>query len=276
MNAEIDLDTLAEAAMNLERAGIENPRREARLLFELAGGDATRFKTYLARRAAHEPYSRIRGRREFWSLDLALSSDTLDPRPDSETLIDAALEHLSDRAAPLRVVDFGTGSGALLLAFLVEFPNASGLGIDILPGAVGTARANALALGLSSRAEFVFGDWRGDWSQDDHGAARLGADIILANPPYIPSGAMASLQPEVVGFDPLAALDGGADGLDAYRALAPVFRDALNPGGFAFVELGLGQAGDVATIMAGSGLMMAGTRQDLARIERCLVLRPPG
>ena len=235
---------------------------------DLADGDEALFQAYLARRASHEPYSRIRCRREFWSLDLALSPDTLDPRPDSETLIDAALEHLPRRDAPLRVFDYGTGSGALLLAFLVEFPNASGIGIDILPGAIETANANARALGLSARTGFILGDWSGM----NPGAA----DVILANPPYILSGEIETLQPEVARFDPLAALDGGDDGLDAYRALAPVFRHALNPGGFAFIELGLGQAGPVASIMAGAGLVNVGTRQDLARIERCLVLRPPG
>jgi release factor glutamine methyltransferase len=269
MNASFDLDALAEAALDLERAGIENPRREARLLFDLAGGDRARFKTYLARRSRREPYSRIRGRREFWSLDLNLSPDTLDPRPDSETLVDAALEFLPGRAAPFRVLDFGSGSGALLLAFLAEFPNASGLGIDILPGAIETARANAHELGLSPRAQFA----PGDWSQGNPGGARHAADVILSNPPYIPSGELETLQPEVRRFDPRAALDGGFDGLDAYRQLAPVFRHALNPGGFAFVELGLGQAGRVASIMAGCGLDIVGTRQDLARIERCLVLR---
>jgi release factor glutamine methyltransferase len=266
MSAATELDALAEAALALERAGIENPLREARLLLELAQGDRTRFTDYLRRRSSREPYSRIRGKREFWSLDLDLSPDTLDPRPDSETLIEASLEFLAERRnEALRAIDFGAGSGALLLAFLAEFPKASGIGIDSLPGAVSAARQNAGTLGLASRARFVLGDW----SEKNLGPA----DVILANPPYIPSGEIDLLQPEVARFDPRAALDGGVDGLAAYRALAPVIYRALGPGGFAFLELGQGQARPVAAIMERAGLKLVGTRPDLARIERCLVLR---
>ena len=268
MSAAAGLDAIGEAARVLERAGIDNPRRDARLLLDLSQGDLARFGDYVRRRASREPYSRISGRREFWSLDLTLSPATLDPRPDSETLIEAALDHLPDRKAALRVIDFGTGSGALLLAFLSEFPHATGIGIDIQPGAAETARQNAEALGVAARAQFV----AGDWSRENLGAA----DVILANPPYIQSSALPSLQPEVVRFDPRAALDGGADGLAAYRALAPVFRRNLKPGGAAFLELGEGQARPIAAIMAETGLTVAGTRRDLARIERCLVLRREG
>jgi len=266
MSAATELDALSAAALVLERAGIENPLREARLLLELAQGDPTRFADYLARRASREPYSRIHGRREFWSLDLALSPDTLDPRPDSETLIEAALEFLADRRnEALRAVDFGAGSGALLLALLAEFPRATGIGIDRLPGAVTAARLNAETLGLAARSRFVLGDW----SEKNLGRA----DVILANPPYIPSSEIDSLQPEVTRFDPRAALDGGDDGLESYRALAPVVSWTLGPGGFAFLELGQGQARPVAAIMERAGLKAAGLRPDLARIERCLVLR---
>lgn len=266
MSAATELDLLAEAAMMLERAGIENPLREARLLLELAQGDRARFSDYLRRRAAREPYARLRGKREFWSLDLALAPDTLDPRPDSETLIEAALEFLADRRnEALRAFDFGAGSGALLLAFLAEFPHSSGVGIDRLPGAVAAARLNAETLGLAARSRFVLGDW----SEKNLGQA----DVILANPPYIPSSEIDHLQPEVTRFDPRAALDGGADGLECYRALAPVIAWALDPAGFAFLELGQGQARPVAAIMERAGLKAAGTRPDLGRIERCLVLR---
>jgi release factor glutamine methyltransferase len=265
MSAAVKNDVVGEAARVLKRAGIDSPAREARLLLELAQGDPTRFADYVRRRSSHEPYSRIRGKREFWSLDLDLSPDTLDPRPDSETLIEAALDHIPGRDASLRAIDFGAGSGALLLALLAEFSNATGIGIDILPGAVSAARRNAEKLGLAARAEFVLGDWR---------EKNLGpADVVLANPPYIPSGEIDRLQPEVTRFDPRAALDGGADGLESYRALAPVIYRALGPGGFAFLELGQGQARPVAAIMERAGLKLVGTRPDLARIERCLVLR---
>jgi release factor glutamine methyltransferase len=258
-------DRLAEAGRRLAAAGIANARREARLLRALAGDDETRFADYVRRRAAHEPYSRIRGAREFWSHDLALSPDTLDPRPDSETLIEAAVASLPDRAAPLDVVDFGTGTGALLLALLTEYPNATGVGIDVLPGAIDTARRNATRLDLTARTRFVAGDWAE--------ISLSPADVILANPPYIPVGEIAALPPEVSRFDPRRALDGGADGLAAYRTLAPIVRRVLRPHGWAFFELGAGQSESVVCIMVESGLCVAGRRRDLAGHERCLVLR---
>ncbi|HYL32568.1 MAG TPA: peptide chain release factor N(5)-glutamine methyltransferase [Stellaceae bacterium] len=264
MNVVAD-DPIARAAHSLGAAGIVNPRHEARLLLDLAAGNETRLLEYVHRRAAHEPYSRIRGAREFWSLDFALSPDTLDPRPDSETLIEAALTALPDRTAPLHVLDLGTGTGALLLALLSECPNATGLGLDVLPGAVATAARNAVALGLANRAQFI----TGDWATIDLTAA----DVILANPPYIPSDEIAALPVEVVRFDPPRALDGGSDGLAAYRALAPVVRKMLRHNGWAFLELGAGQAEAVAAIVTASGLRVGGTRRDLAGHKRCLVLR---
>jgi len=271
-------DALTRAAGRLVEAGIENPRREARLLLGLALGvdsgalsasldiDASRgavFETYVARRASGEPYSRIAGKREFWSLEFALSPDTLDPRPDSETLIEAALALIQDRAAPLSVLDFGTGTGALLLALLSELPNAAGIGIDIAPGAVETARRNAAALGLAARARFVTGRWGAGLSAP--------ADVILANPPYIPSGDVIRLPPEVRLFDPEAALDGGSDGLEAYRELAPDLGRLLKRNGVALCEIGAGQGGQVTAIMTASGLARTGSRADLSGIERCLV-----
>lgn len=258
-------DAIVATAQRLAAAGIANPRHEARLLHALAAGDGARLADYVRRRTAHEPYSRIRGAREFWSLDFALSPDTLDPRPDSETLIDAALAVLPDRTAPLHVVDLGTGTGALLLALLSEYPNATGLGVDILPGAVATAARNAAALGLAHRAQFVAGDWA---------TINLGAaDVILANPPYVPSDEIAILPPEVVQFDPRCALDGGDDGLMAYRALVPVLQRTLQPDGWAFFELGAGQAEAVARLVAAGDLRVAGMRRDLAGYERCLAIR---
>ena len=257
--------TGSDPVRRLAAAGVENATREVRLLRDLAENDPAKLADFVRRREAGEPYSRIRGAREFWSLDFALSPDTLDPRPDSETLIEAALEFFPDRAAKLRALDLGTGSGALLLAFLSEFRNASGVGIDILPGAVDTARRNAERLGFGARARFALGDW----TETHRGAA----DVILANPPYIPTEEIDTLERSVRGFDPRMALDGGADGLDAYRALAPVIRACLKPGGVALVELGMGQAEAVAAIMRAAGLRPAGTRRDLAGIPRCLAIR---
>jgi len=284
MNADTALLTvasaLAEGAARLAGAGIAESRREARLILALAlqtdpsaliawperaidAAAGARFEALIARRAAHEPFSRLKGRREFWSLDFALSPETLDPRPDSETLIEAALAPLPDRSAPLRILDFGTGTGCLLLALLSELPQAEGLGVDRLPGAVETARANAEHLGLAGRARFLLGDW-------DRGIDGK-ADVILANPPYIPSQEINALAPEVAAFEPRGALDGGADGLDAYRVLGPAALRLLRPGGFACFELGFGQSEAVAAILAKSGLTIKGIRRDLGGIERCLI-----
>ncbi len=271
---------LDQSAARLAAAGIAEPRHEARLILALAFGIepakvlgwpehmvepklAVAAEALVARRAKGEPVSRLRGKREFWSLDFALSADTLDPRPDSETLIAAALAAIPDRDAPLRVVDFGTGTGCLLLALLSELPQATGLGIDIAPGAVAVAQGNAAALGLSGRAEFRIGGWE----------TRIDgrADVILANPPYIPTRDIGCLPQEVLAFDPRAALDGGPDGLSAYRALGAAIRGLLGPAGKAYIEIGTGQGLQVARILAESGLTVAAMCRDLADIERCVV-----
>ncbi|HEX3065021.1 MAG TPA: peptide chain release factor N(5)-glutamine methyltransferase, partial [Dongiaceae bacterium] len=230
-----------EAAKRLAAAGINEARREARLLLAEATGweaasivahpereldehQASRLAELLRRRATREPLSRILGWREFWSLRFALGPDTLDPRPDSETLIEAALA-LADRGRALSVLDLGTGSGCLLLAFLSEVPNARGLGIDVNQGAITIAEANARALGLAGRARFRLGDWGTDLTER--------FDLILCNPPYIPAGDIAGLAPEVARFDPLLALAGGPDGLDAYRRLSDELPRLLLPGGTA-------------------------------------------
>jgi release factor glutamine methyltransferase len=271
---------LEVATARLAAAGITEPRREARLILGLAlgiepaamlgwpervvaGERAAEAERLVARRARGEPFSRLKGSREFWSLDFALSPDTLDPRPDSETLILAALADIPDRLAKLQVVDFGTGTGCLLLALLSELPEAQGIGIDIAPGAVSVAGANAAALGLAARAVFRTGGW--DSRIDGP------VDVILANPPYISSSEIGRLPPGVLGYDPPAALDGGADGLSAYRALGPAIRGLLTPSGRAYLEVGAGRAGEVARIMAESLLRVAAIRRDLAGIERCLI-----
>ena len=161
---------------------------------------------------AREPLSRIIGRREFWGLEFLLSADTLDPRPESETVIEAILARLPDRDRAYRFLDLGTGTGCLLLALLSEYPAASGIGIDIAPGAARTARDNAERLGIGGRAQFAVGSWA---------AALTGRfDAVVANPPYIEHAAIADLPREVRQYDPIRALDGGADGLAAYRAIA--------------------------------------------------------
>jgi release factor glutamine methyltransferase len=275
---------LAAAAARLAAAGVPDPRRDARLLVAHALGVAPQsvftrpemtldaeqrafLDTLVGRRAAREPVSRILGRRGFWTLELALGPDTLDPRPDSETVIEAVLAALPDRTRPLRLLDFGTGSGCLLLALLSELPAAWGLGIDRSEGALAVARANAEAAGLAARAAFV----RADWGKALGGGLAGWFDVVVANPPYIPDGDIAGLAPEVAAFDPRLALAGGQDGLDCYRALAPQIARLLVPGGVAALEVGLGQAEAVAALLYGAGLAMTEIRPDLGGIARCVV-----
>jgi release factor glutamine methyltransferase len=272
---------LAEAIRTLAAAGIDAPRREARLLLAtvlasdagaiignpdrvLSAVERGRFSALVARRAAREPAARLLGHREFWSLDFALSPATLVPRPDSETVIEAVLARIGARDAALRLLDFGTGSGCLLLALLSELPAAHGIGVDIAPEAALTARRNAISLGSADRADFVAGAW---------GTGIVGEfDVIVANPPYIPSGTIALLAPEVALHDPRHALDGGPDGLDCYRVLAPETARLLRKGGIAAFELGAGQAGPVAALMRDQRLAVIDIRRDLAGIERCLLV----
>ena len=217
----------------------------------------------LKRMLAHEPLSRIVGRREFWGLDFLLSADTLDPRPESETLVEIVLARLPERRRPRHFLDLGTGTGCLLLALLSEYPTADGVGVDIAPGAARTARENAERLGLGARARFVVGSWT---------AALTGRfDAIVANPPYIERAAIPALPPEVRDYDPIRALDGGADGLEAYRAIAAALPSLLPPGGLFAVETGIGQAASVAAILRRHGLRVEGIVPDLAGIERCVV-----
>jgi release factor glutamine methyltransferase len=230
--------------------------------------DAATLEALVARRAGHEPLALILGRREFWSLDFAVSPATLIPRPDSETLVEAALAAFANRMPPRRVLDLGTGTGCLLLAVLSEFSAAFGVGVDCCFAAAALAARNAAALGLAARAAFLCGDW----------AAALDArfDLVLSNPPYIATGQLAFLMPDVAGFEPPAALDGGADGLCAYRTLLPALARLLARDGIAVLEVGAGQAETVAR-MAGNAGYVAVPRPDLAGIPRALALHrvPP-
>ena len=274
---------LLPAQARLRDAGIDSAALDARLLLGIALGredavlphetlcDWTQerrraFAGVLERRLAGEPVSRIRGWREFWSLRFALSSETLDPRPDSETIVAAALAFAQQRrAAPLRLLDLGSGSGALLLACLSELPAASGVGIDISAGAVETAAANAARLGLDERAAFLEGDFANTRIGGD------GFDLILCNPPYIPKAEISALAREVAGFDPHLALDGGDDGLASWRCVMPRIAAELAPGGHAFVEIGAGQQAQVTRIAMAAGLQAVDDAGDMAGIVRCLV-----
>ena len=258
---------LAALADRLAAAGIAEPRRELRLLQIEAGGARSLadwpdrphpgLEALANRRAAREPVSRIVGRREFWSRDFLLTAETFDPRPDSETVVEAALAAMPSYGS---VLDLGAGSGCLLAALLAERPGAWGLGIDRSPGACRTARRNLKGL----RAFVAAGDW---------GAAVAGRfDLVVSNPPYIPSAEIAALMPEVRDHDPRLALDGGADGLDAYRAILGGLPRLLSPGGAAVLELGIGQADAVAALAEANGLPVRDIRADLAGIPRAMVL----
>lgn len=248
----LDAELLAAHALGLERADMLLRMRDLVVPDGLAG--------LIERRLTHEPVAQIVGTRDFWTITLCVSRDVLTPRPDTETLLDAAVEHFRGRA-PTRILDLGTGSGALLLAALDEWRDASGLGVDISAAALDVARGNAARLGMSARAMFVQGDWA------DGVEERF--DLVLANPPYIATGAM--LPREVSAHEPHLALFAGADGLDAYRVLARAMPRLIAPGGMAAVEIGFDQGESAAALFAEAGLNVT-LRRDLAGRARCLVL----
>jgi release factor glutamine methyltransferase len=265
------------AASTLTEAGIEAPRRDARLLLahllglppralppENAAVAEAPLRAALARRAAREPLAFITGTQGFWTLELEVSPATLIPRADSETLIEAALTVFPDRGAVARVLDLGTGTGCLLLAALSEFPAAFGVGVDRVPAAASLAARNAARLGLSGRAAFLAGHWAGAV------AARF--ELVLCNPPYIETAAIAGLMEEVACHEPASALDGGVDGLQAYAALMPTLAKLLSAGGVAILELGAGQAPAAAALARAAGFSRLSTHADLGGIERALLL----
>lgn len=269
---------LRAATTRLSAAGIEAARRDARLLLSaivpggapallrdpdrlLSASEAKKFEAAVLRREKREPVSRILGEREFWSLKFEITPDTLDPRPDSETLVEAILDWVEDRTAALRILDLGTGSGCLLLALLSELPNALGTGVDMAEPALAVARRNAANLGLSGRSSFVQNNWTAGLAP--------GWDIILSNPPYVSESEIAGLEPEVTDYDPLTALAAGPDGLDDYRILIPGAAALLRPGGLLALEVGAGQSQAVEDMILAQGLVTPWRRCDLSGVERC-------
>lgn len=223
---------------------------------------------WMMRRLAGEPVTRITGRRDFWTLDLHVTPDVLDPRADTEVIVETTLDLLGTRRTQaLRILDLGTGTGALLLALLSECPHATGVGIDLSPAACAVAQDNAQRNGLAARASFQQGHWADALNET--------FDLVVSNPPYIESATIAALDVEVREHDPMLALDGGPDGLIAYRAIIKDVPRLLHPTGLCVLELGIGQAGAVTALAEAEGLTQKALRRDLGGVERALALGWP-
>ena len=269
---------LQQATQQLQDQGIASARLDARLLlchvlekpieYLITRGDKQllqqqqqHFMILVYRRLRHEPLSHILGRREFWGLRFTVNSHVLDPRADSETLVQAVLDHIPDRQHALTIADLGTGSGCLLLSLLYELPKAQGTAIDISAKALEVAKLNADRLNLTGRVTFQHHDWSQGLTHQ--------YDCIISNPPYIPTNDIQTLLPEVRLYDPHVALDGGRDGLDYYRHLAIIAKPSLKPSGMLAIEVGLGQETSVENIFTQAGFVRTQWVCDLAGIPRC-------
>ncbi|KDE20947.1 SAM-dependent methyltransferase [Acetobacter aceti 1023] len=272
---------LREGTHLLAQAGIEGPRREARLLLIhalsltpeqlLARSPSDNvpnepYFSYIKRRAAHEPFAYITGNKGFWSLDLAVSPASLVPRGDTETLITSLLEYRPNPTSVQNILDLGTGTGCLLLAALAEYPQAYGVGVDINPSAAMLAYANAQRCEMQDRTLFMAAEW------DAALAPHMRFDVVLSNPPYIPTADLADLMPEVREHEPVRALDGGADGLHAYRYLCRRLPHLLAEGGLAVLEIGIGQEQALQNLAAANALHVVDVKADLAGIARAVML----
>lgn len=260
---ELDARLLVGHALSLDHAGLTTNATRM-----LDAGEQAAIETLAARRLTHEPVARIVGVKEFWSLPFTITPAVLVPRPETETVIECALALIDTDGArnePLRILDIGTGSGALICALLSELPRATGVATDFSNDALMVARTNARTLGLADRTKFVLCDIASE--------VRDLFDIVVSNPPYIAHQDLEKLPPDVRDFDPHLALDGGRDGLHAYRAIAADAKRLLKPGALLIVELGIGQMADVEAIFTAAGLSVEGRKDDLARVPRVLALR---
>lgn len=261
----------------LKDAGIDQPSIDARLMLEVAAGvtrteivtdpyrelTAEQMETldaFLARRARREPVSHIIGRRGFWKILLQVNKNVLTPRPETEVIVDEVLKAFPENM-PFSMLDLGVGSGTILLAVLAERPAAKGLGVDASSEALAVARDNAANLDLNNRAALMHGDWTA-------GLADASFDLVVSNPPYIPSKVIETLEPEVRDHEPRLALDGGEDGLEAYRVLAPEILRVLKPGGMFAVEIGYDQSKDVEALFKAAGAQQVRTVKDLSTHDR--------
>jgi release factor glutamine methyltransferase len=256
--ADLDARLLLQQTMSLTQAQLMSRGDD------VVSSDATlKYQTLLARRAVHEPVSRIVGRREFWSLDFKVTPAVLDPRPDTETLVQAVLDDLPDKDVPLTIVDLGTGTGCILVALLTELPSATGIAVDQSADALDVARSNAASLKVSDRMTFVQSNW-GQMLDADC------ADIVVSNPPYIDSNDMQHLMPEVGLFDPPEALDGGQKGLDDYRKITAELSRILGASGRFYLEVGVGQAQQVIEIVEEITSNPISVIQDLPGVDRVI------
>jgi len=277
---------LRDTAVALTAAGIDNARFEARLLLSRASGLTIEqlvargtdevpaavvetARSLTARRVRREPMAYILGEREFWGLPFKVSPAVLVPRPDSETLIEAVLSLMPDRARAWRILDLGLGSGCLLLTLLREYPQAQGVGLEASAEALVMAQENANVLGVAGRAQLIAGDWRRPgWAEALLQALGGPFDLVVSNPPYIASAAVPKLMPEVSSFEPRLALDGGAEGFDAYQVIIAASPRLVTAGGFMAVEAGEGQASEITRTFAAAGLTPRPPWKDLGGIDR--------
>lgn len=278
-------EVIADIKVRLTKAGVDNPRLDARLLVQaalkvgpeyllahgrdpLTGDQMKCLEPLVARREAREPMAQITGRHEFWSLEFSVSNSVLCPRPDSETLIEAVMACPIDPASSLSILDLGVGSGCLLLSLLHEWPSARGIGIDQSIDAIKIASENAQRLGLEDRCQMIHANWL------DFACRKAEPfDLIISNPPYIPTGDIDDLEPEVRDFEPLKALDGGIDGLDCYRQINQHFVRFLKPGGFMVMELGVGQAESVAGMFSNDHTEVIDIKADLSGVARAITVQ---
>lgn len=275
-------EILLETKLRFKTAGLDTPELDARLLLQnvlgvthedillnnsrlLSESESDTLSKFILRRLNGEPVSRILGQRDFWKHSFKVSDETLDPRPDSETIIDAVISEFNCDE-DLKILDLGTGTGCLLLSLLHEFPNARGVGVDISQGAIAVAKENAEVIGLANRVNFINSDWQ-DMPLEQN------FDIVISNPPYIAEGEIAGLQPEVKNFDPYTALSGGESGLECYKTIVQILPKLLKKKGKIFFEIGYNQEELVKAILAEGGFIVLQTIADLAGHPRCTVAK---
>ena len=276
---------ISEKLRFLRQCGIDSSRQEVRMLLEAALGDdrggsyfhqkpltgeqEKLFDRFIAQRAAHWPVDKIIGRKGFYKYEFVVNRDVLSPRPETEILVEEGL-NICRQNKYTRILEFGTGSGCILISLLAELPQAEGVGVDISESALEIARKNARDIGVDKRIRFIQTSWFAENIVDELGS---GFDVVVSNPPYIPSGEIAALDEEVKSFDPLMALDGGADGLRDYRRITGLAAQILAPGGWLLFEAGAGQAADIVAIGEANGFSRQAVVRDLSGIERCIILK---